>query len=804
MIDSLPSDISIHSDGERLILPPDLDANEIASIIEHKPRILQTLRSSQMNAAGFYIALPGSLRRKLQVAPWVALKLETTAPTRFSAPDRLSPGTRIGSQTWMAYRATNPGVSVNSSPRIRVLSVYTDQLGACAWDLDALAPEDRQQLLSEVVCNKIVIAHNAGFDLSWLFIETVARPAFVLDSMLLTRHLRPGALLRPFGTAVVGDEDAKKRAKALIQRDRGEPSTSPEWIAVSLNLQAPDTGYQPHSNWCVSTLSSQHHVYATAGVSLPMHIVRFLLPGMAVQEMPSVIESKYPWYTPYVTATARLAEAHVRGVPFDMEAAERLRAEYLTEIVRAADELVQTPEFGPLYKQLVSPQTGETAELAMALAKYAMANGVSLPQTETGSFNTTQQAGSESGADKLPAWDSFQTIKSNKVGQRTLERYRQAASPDGRMHSLVTFTAATGRNTSCEPTLQNVPRDSRFRALIKARPGYLILAADYSAIEMRIAAVLAERAVFDLRQRVEKTEDDGWFMDRVKAGVREFQVLHCPPEPNSWTLDWLNVAIPAVAQTVLRRDVQMMMSIFRRGLDPHLATALDMGNRRGKIESDHNPLDWLASQDKQTQQELKTQLQDERQRAKPANFGLLYGMGADRLHQYGISNYGLSWTPKEAARARLSWFALYPEFRLWHFWTKYLQSRKVPVGKCAIWNSDERKFVTPQYVQRLYETNTLSGRPFVILNNFRQALNYQDQGTGADILAGAIASLPENIAQMLLIPIHDELVFEVPENEIDEVRRMVVVTMTRAANKVLGDEIPIDLESAIGKTWQKS
>jgi DNA polymerase family A len=63
----------------------------------------------------------------------------------------------------------------------------------------------------------------------------------------------------------------------------------------------------------------------------------------------------------------------------------------------------------------------------------------------------------------------------------------------------LTFAAATGRNTSCEPTLQNVPRDPRFRALIKARPGHLILSADYAAIELRIAAVLAERAVSECR-----------------------------------------------------------------------------------------------------------------------------------------------------------------------------------------------------------------------------------------------------------------------------------------------------------------
>jgi hypothetical protein len=86
-------------------------------------------------------------------------------------------------------------------------------------------------------------------------------------------------------------------------------------------------------------------------------------------------------------------------------------------------------------------------------------------------------------------------------------------------------------------------------------------------------------------------------------------------------------------------------------------------------------------------------------------------------------------------------------------------------GKCVIWNTYERRMVSPEHDIKLYETTTLSGRPIRLLAESRQALNYQDQGTGADILARAIASLPEEIAAMMLMPVHDELVFEVPANE---------------------------------------
>ena len=57
---------------------------------------------------------------------------------------------------------------------------------------------------------------------------------------------------------------------------------------------------------------------------------------------------------------------------------------------------------------------------------------------------------------------------------------------------------------------------------------------------------------------------------------------------------------------------------------------------------------------------------------------------------------------------------------------------------------------------------------------------------------------------MLLIPVHDELVFEVPANDIDEVLLIVKDTMTRAAAKALREEIPIEVETTIGENWGKA
>jgi len=102
---------------------------------------------------------------------------------------------------------------------------------------------------------------------------------------------------------------------------------------------------------------------------------------------------------------------------------------------------------------------------------------------------------------------------------------------------------------------------------------------------------------------------------------------------------------------------------------------------------------------------------------------------------------------------------------------------------------------------RPYETHTLGNRPIAVLGRPHYASSYQGQGTGADILARAIASLPNDIAEMLLIPVHDELVFEVPAEELEDVTSRVEKTMVTVAAAFIGNEIPVTVKSTAGDTW---
>jgi hypothetical protein len=564
-----------------------------------------------------------------------------------------------------------------------------------------------------------------------MFGETDARPSALLDTLMLVRQIRPGVLLRLFGIAAKGNEAARRKAIEMIRSKGGNVSAALDYVAACLGLSIPDKSFQKPENWCITPLDGQRLTYVEGDVALPLQILRFLLPSIAVEEMYRTIETKYPWYLPFAETTIRLAEAHVRGVPFDFEAAAVLKAEYLVELAQAVDELMQVPEFSSLSREdLADPEAGEKHEMKQALAEHAGLHGIGMPKTEKDGISTSRKSLILCGATKLPAWPLYEKLKAAKKALSTIEDYKQAAGHDGRVHSNIKCITSTGRMASSDPNLQAVPRDPRFRGLFRAEEGKVILAVDYNSIELRVAAALAERAIADVRARLDRGDEASWFMRLVPLGYHTATRLVCPPEPvPMWTMEWLAEAIPAIAQTVLLRKEQTMASVFRRGLDPHLVTAVDMLRCHGAIDTEGlSTIDWLASHDAKWLKQLKKDLDLERQKAKAVNFGILYGMSAEGLHRYGITDFGLTWTLEEAQEARKAWFDLYPEIRLWHFWTKYIPSRKCGMDVFVLWDPYQGKLKWPEYEPRLFEPTTLANRPFAILEGFKEARNYQGRG----------------------------------------------------------------------------
>ena len=166
----------------------------------------------------------------------------------------------------------------------------------------------------------------------------------------------------------------------------------------------------------------------------------------------------------------------------------------------------------------------------------------------------------------------------------------------------------------------------------------------------------------------------------------------------------------------------------------------------------------------------------DRQPAKALNFGLLYGMGAPRLRTYAQDDYGVTLSEGEAVRFRQRFFQTYPGLRAWH------------------------------HAQREGEvtTSTLAGRPRYGVNRFTEKLNSPVQGTGADILKGALARLWADRASVpsaaLVLAVHDEIVVEVDAGEAEACAAWLIAHMTAAGAALLAD-VPVAVDANIVADW---
>jgi DNA polymerase-1 len=170
------------------------------------------------------------------------------------------------------------------------------------------------------------------------------------------------------------------------------------------------------------------------------------------------------------------------------------------------------------------------------------------------------------------------------------------------------------------------------------------------------------------------------------------------------------------------------------------------------------------------------------------NFGLLYGQGAKGLQEYARNTYGVEMSLEDAREYRERFFEIYPAIRTWH--------RQEGIGFEAGEDS----------------ASTLTGR-LRSVNNFREKVNHPVQGTGADGLKVAMAlfneRLPEYLDAKLVIAVHDELVVESPEDQVEEVARFVEEVMVAGMNDVLNsglnadhpDWVPVKVDVEAVDSW---
>ncbi len=272
-----------------------------------------------------------------------------------------------------------------------------------------------------------------------------------------------------------------------------------------------------------------------------------------------------------------------------------------------------------------------------------------------------------------------------------------------RLHTTFNMAgSATGRLSSVNPNLQNIPIRTELgreiRAAFIAEPGHVLLAADYSQIELRLLAHF--------------------------SGDR------------------------------------LLVEAYRAGEDIHTLTASQVfGVPLLMVNAEH------------------------RRRAKAVNFGIVYGLSAFGLsQQLGIDT-------KEAKRFIDAYFEKY---------------------------SGVREFIdrTLEEARREQKVTTLFGRvrpiPDIHSKNFnlrgfaeRTAVNTPLQGTAADLIKIAMIRIDAELRERglrsrMLLQVHDELVFEVPEDEVDTMKRLVTAQM----ENVYALKVPLKVEVGVGKNWR--
>ncbi len=172
---------------------------------------------------------------------------------------------------------------------------------------------------------------------------------------------------------------------------------------------------------------------------------------------------------------------------------------------------------------------------------------------------------------------------------------------------------------------------------------------------------------------------------------------------------------------------------------------------------------------------------DERQRAKPVNFGTAFGMGKDTLMSYAQKNYHVELTPAQAERFRGRFLEHYAGVRAWQKKTQ-----------------DEMPS----------ELRTRSGRVTYYLDTdegYNARLSFPIQGTAADGMKQAIVMLHpllEPLGARIILAIHDELIVEAPDEHAEEVKTLMCRCMTAAMQKYV-PSVPIVIEPEVWSTWAK-
>ena len=436
-------------------------------------------------------------------------------------------------------------------------------------------------------------------------------------------------------------------------------------------------------------------IYAAEDADITLRLDQTLKPKLVGEHMVSVYETLERPLAPVLVAMEG------RGIKVDRVELARLSKDFAERIEEFEEEIHRLA--GREFKVGSPKQLGEI-----------LFDEMSLPggkKGKSGAYATGAQILEDLAAQghDLPArvidWRQLSKLKSTYS-----DALVEQINPDtGRVHTSYAMAgAATGRLSSTDPNLQNIPirteEGRKIRRAFVAEPGYTLMSADYSQIELRLLAHVAE--------------------------------------------------------------IETLAEAFRGGADIHALTASQVF---GIPAEGMDPL--------------------MRRRAKAINFGIIYGISAFGLaRQLNI--------PRGDAKAYIdAYFERYPGIRAYmdettafaraHGYVETIFGRRCHLGGINDRNPAKRGFAE------------------------RQAINAPLQGSAADIVKRAMIRMQPaldaaELGARMLLQVHDELVFEVPESESEETAAVVKQVMENATYPALELGIPLTVDVGTGENWDQA
>jgi DNA polymerase-1 len=435
--------------------------------------------------------------------------------------------------------------------------------------------------------------------------------------------------------------------------------------------------------------------YSAEDADVILRLWRVLKPRLVAERMTAVYETLE---RPLISVLARMER---RGISIDRQVLSRLSGEFAQTAARVEAE-IQEIAGEPI--NVGSPkQLGD-----IIFGKMGLPGG---SKTKTGAWSTSAQILDELAEQghtfpkKILEWRQVSKLKSTYTDALPTYVHPQTH----RVHTTYALAATTtGRLSSNEPNLQNIPvrtEDGRkIRRAFIASPGHKLVSADYSQIELRLLAEIA--------------------------------------------------------------DIPVLKQAFRDGLDIHAMTASEMFGVP-----------------------VKDMPSEIRRRAKAINFGIIYGISA-----FGLANQ-LGIAREEASAYIKKYFERFPGIRAYmdetrdfcrsHGYVETLFGRKCHYPDIKASNASVRSF------------------------NERAAINARLQGTAADIIRRAMIRMEDalkekKLSAQMLLQVHDELIFEVPDDEVAATLPVVQHTMQDAPFPAVLLSLPLQVDARAANNWDEA